>query len=150
MFEDIINHCITEGELKKTSVLDFTVRVDGNKTAEVSALLEKHGFQVLQVTNRASVPVEDNIGKQVAVSHPVIIAQDVTMKTPLSLYKIAKVVLPKGAVGTITGIDKDAYVIQFDTSLKVDPYDVVEGNLTNIPAYPISSYNLTPVQIEMI
>ncbi len=150
MFENEVEHFMMQDETSPVRVIDFTIRIPNNRYEEFKKLLKDNSFDLLQENTRAYIPVKENIGKQITTMCPVVVAQDITIKTPLSTYKIAKVVLPKGTLGTITGIDKNAYAISFDTDLKVNPYDVEEGNLTDIPAYPFASYNLTPEKIEII
>lgn len=149
MFEDVINHYIQE-EQGLDTLITLSVKAKGTDLDKLRSLLEQNGFEVVNQEVANKLPNKQNIGKQITTVFPVVVARDVIIKTPLSLYRIAKVILPKDSIGTITAIENNKYVVNFDSDIKIDPYDVIEGNLSNIPSYQFSECSLAPEKVNIL
>lgn len=149
MFEDVINHYIQE-EQGLDTLITLSVKAKGTALDKLRSILEQNGFEVVNQEVATKLPNKQNIGKQITTVFPVVVARDVTIKTPLSLYRIAKVILPKDSIGTITAIENNKYVVNFDSDIKIDPYDVIEGNLSNIPSYQFSECSLAPEKVNIL
>lgn len=149
MFEDVINHYMQE-EQGLDTLITLSVKAKGTDLDKLRSILEQNGFEVVNQEVATKLPNKQNIGKQITTVFPVVVARDITIKTPLSLYRIAKVTLPKDSVGTITAVENNKYIVNFDSDIKIDPYDVIEGNLSNIPSYQFSECSLAPEKVNIL
>lgn len=147
MFEKEIDRLLTQEAPVSHYTVSFTVNITEAEREKLIKIFQDNGIEVISENTCNNVPLEDNIGKKVSVICSLPIASDVLIKTPLSTYLIKQIVLPKDTCGTIVGISGGKYLINFDTDLPISPYDVVSGNLTDIPCYPLSTYTLSPKDI---
>lgn len=158
-FGDVIKKCIAREssiEEDKTFVLSLTIQAKSLNTDNIKKLLDCNGFDVVSICKEKENEVhkescyDSNIGKKVVVSQNIVIANNILMKTQHSLYKIAKVVLPKNLIGIVSDIKDNKYLVDFSASLDIDPRDIVEGYDSTPLTYNLDTYLLDSNQIEFI
>ena len=149
MFEEAIQNFMVSDYIE-APLVRYEVKVPCNKREAVRLALEGLGCTIKDEVVLFQEVVDTNLGKKVSVNSPIIIASDVYIKTPLSHYVVKKVMLPAGLIGTITGIGDTFYDVSFNCDVKINPLDIIEGNINDIPSYPLDNYKLTPEQITIL
>lgn len=148
MFEETIKSFM-DNEVEEPLVR-YKVKVPCNKREDVRKALESLGCIIEDEKVMFKDITAADLGKKVSITNPIVIASDIYIKTPLSKYKVKKVTIPDGLVGTIIGIGDFCYSVAFNCDIPLDPLDIVEGNLSDIPAYPLDYLDLTPEQITFL
>lgn len=152
-FDDVIREKINE-DYNNSDDRNVTVEisVSASKVDELKQALASINCGVKDVVvKEAELPkYEDNIGKRASVNYNLVIASDLLMKTQYSLYKIEKVILPKGYIGIISGYNDGKYEVSFDANLPIKKEDIVEGYDGVDLTYLLDKFNLSPSEISIM
>lgn len=119
-----------------------------NKMKEALSSL---GFDISGI-NISSVEkkLEDNIGKRACVKSNIVVASNILIKTNFNLYHISQVVLPKGYIGVIGGVENGKYTIDFDANLPVQASDIIEGYDGSNLTYPLDKFELADNEVQIL
>lgn len=129
-------------EEQQASSQDFT---------KMKEALSSMGFDVSGITiSSAEKKLEDNIGKRACVKNSIVVASNILMKTNYSLYHISQVVLPKGYIGVIGGVENGKYTIDFDANLPVQASDIIEGYDGSELTYPLDKFELADNEVQIL
>ena len=112
--------------------------------------LSSLGFDVSKIIISEETNLEDNIGKRACVKENIVVAANVLMKTKYNLYHISKVVLPKGYIGIIAGVEDGKYNVDFDANLPIDTSDVVSGYDGTEITYPLDNFKLADSELQIL
>ena len=113
--------------------------------------LSSLGFDISGI-NISSVEkkLEDNIGKRACVKSNIVVASNILIKTNFNLYHISQVVLPKGYIGVIGGVENGKYTIDFDANLPVQASDIIEGYDGSNLTYPLDKFELADNEVQIL
>lgn len=138
-FDDEIKASLEE---EQTSSQDFT---------KMKEALSSMGFDVSGITiSSADKKLEDNIGKRACVKTSIVVASNILIKTNYSLYHISQVVLPKGYIGVIGGVENGKYTVDFDANLPVQASDIIEGYDGSELTYPLDKFELADNEVQIL
>lgn len=140
--EEIRESIAKEAAEQETPVQD----VDKMKEALSSLGFDVSGINITAVDKK----LEDNIGKRAYVKNSIIVASNVLIKTNYNLYRISQVVLPKGYIGVIGGVENGKYTIDFDANLPIQASDVVEGYDGSNLTYPLDKFELADNEVQIL
>lgn len=113
--------------------------------------LSSLGFDISGINiSTAEKKLEDNIGKRACVKSSIVVASNVLIKTNLNLYHIAQVVLPKGYIGIIGGVENGKYTVDFDANLPVQASDIIEGYDGSELTYPLDTFELADNEVQIL
>lgn len=159
---NIINRIAEESVEKNTAAntynLNIKVKAKSLNLETISKLLSGNGNEVLSIAEVAETNIKEadkkapifksNIGKRVAVAQEVVVAENITIKTPTNIFKVSQVVLPVGTIGIVSEVKNKKYVVDFETSIPIRACDIVEGNYTSGLTYRLDTWGLTNKQLE--
>lgn len=143
-FDEVIKDTMAVEPAQTTAV-----KADVNEMKEALAGL---GYDVSNITIIANKEpdLKENIGKKASVKVNLVVASNLTIKTQLGLYKVAKVVLPRGYIGVISDFTDGKYKVNFDANLTVNASDIVNGYDGTDLTYLVDSVDLAPSEVSVL
>ena len=143
-FDEVIKDTMAVEPAQTTAV-----KADVNEMKEALAGL---GYDVSNITITANnePDLKENIGKKASVKVNLVVASNLTIKTQLGLYKVAKVVLPRGYIGVISDFNNGKYKVNFDANLTVNASDIVNGYDGTDLTYLVDSVDLAPSEVSVL
>lgn len=143
-FDEVIKDTMAVEPAQTTAV-----KADVNEMKEALAGL---GYDVSNITITANKEpdLKENIGKKASVKVNLVVASNLTIKTQLGLYKVAKVVLPRGYIGVISDFTDGKYKVNFDANLTVNASDIVNGYDGTDLTYLVDSVDLAPSEVSVL
>ena len=131
-----------EQEEQQTPVQDI------NKMKEALSSL---GFDISSINISAvEKNLEDNIGKRACVKSNIVVASNILIKTNYNLYRVSQVILPKGYLGVISGVEDGKYRVDFDANLPINSGDITDGFDGSNLTYPLDSYLLSSFEVQLL
>jgi hypothetical protein len=142
-FDDVIKESITK---------ESNYSEDNTNVEEMRDVLSSLGYDVsnISIVSNKKPVLEDNIGKKVCTNYNLVVASNILMKTQYNLYKISKVVLPKGYIGVIGGVEDGKYIVSFDANLPISKDDITSGYDGTDLTYPLDQFNLSESEIQIM
>ena len=119
---------------------------------EMKEALAGLGYDVSNITITANKEPDltENIGKKASVKLNLVVASNLTIKTQFGLYRVAKVVLPRGYIGVIVDFNNGKYKVNFDANLSIKASDITDGYDGTDLTYLVDSVDLAPNEVSVL
>lgn len=119
---------------------------------EMKEALAGLGYDVSNITITANKEPDltENIGKKASVKLNLVVASNLTIKTQFGLYRVAKVVLPRGYIGVIADFNNGKYKVNFDANLSIKASDITDGYDGTDLTYLVDSVDLAPNEVSVL
>lgn len=125
--------------------------VDTPDINNIESTLKSLGFDTSNIVIKLKdTPIQDNIGKRACVKNNIVVASNILIKTNYNLYKVSQVILPKGYLGVISGVEDGKYRVDFDANLPINSGDITDGFDGSNLTYPLDSYLLSSFEVQLL